>query len=125
MPWGLAAAAVGVAGTVYSSKKSSKAAEEAGEREGAASEEAIARQEAAYAEAQTALAPYARQEAAYSSQMAAQMGVAPIQGGAQDPWGYAPTGYQAGHCRGRTLIRYRSRLTKMSMSRRTILALSA
>jgi hypothetical protein len=96
MPWGVAAAAVGVAGSIYSSKKSSKAAEEAGEREGAASEAAIERQEEAYGEAKSALAPYARQEAAYSSQLAAQMGVAPIAGGAGDPWGYEPGGYAGG-----------------------------
>ncbi len=96
MPWGVAAAVIGVAGAVYSSKATGKVAKKAGEREGAASTEAIARQEAAYEEAKGALAPYARQEAAYSSQLAAQMGVAPVQGGADDPWGYQEGGYAGG-----------------------------
>ena len=96
MPWGVAAAAIGVAGAVYSGKKAGDVAKEAGEREGAASAEAIERQEAAFEEAKTALAPVARQEAAYGTQLAAQMGVAPIAGGADDPWGYAPGGYPGG-----------------------------
>lgn len=77
MPWGVAAAAIGAGGVIYSSQKTGDVVSEAGEREGAASAAAIARQEAAYEEAKLALSPYARQEQAASSQLMAQMGLAP------------------------------------------------
>ncbi len=77
MPWGVAAAAVGVGGAVYSSSKTSKAAKKAGERETEASAAALERQEEAFDEAKMALSPYAAQETAASGQMMAQLGLAP------------------------------------------------
>ena len=95
MPWGVAAAAIGVAGTVYASNKSSKAAESAAEGEGAASAEAIARSQEAFSQTEAELTPYARQEQAASTQLMAQMGLAPPSGGGGqgmgtggDSWGF-------------------------------------
>ena len=81
MPWGVAAAAVGVAGAVYGAKKTGEAAEEAAAGQQEASEAAIARSGEAFAMGEAELQPFARQEAAASSQMMSQLGIAPPAGG--------------------------------------------
>ena len=109
MPWGVAAAAIGVAGSVYASKKSGDAAKDAARGEGEASEAAIARSQEAFSQTEAELQPFARQEQAASSQLMAQMGLAPPSGGggAQmgtggDAWGFGakPTGGAAGGAAG-------------------------
>ncbi|MGI9252098.1 MAG: hypothetical protein ACR2PR_13080 [Pseudohongiellaceae bacterium] len=89
MPWGVAAAAISVGGSLYASSKNKKAAGKAADREQAAAERAIERQEEAYGNAQQLLNPYVRQESAASNQLMAQMGLGGGGGGGGGGgWGY-------------------------------------
>lgn len=125
MSWGaVVGAGVGLVGSIYSSKKSKKAADKAGEREAAASAEALERQEAAYEEAKMALSPYARQEAAASSQMMRQLGLAPAAGaggGGADPWGFADQPFEGGMTGGRNLEQF-DRVIEDMMAQQQVIA---
>jgi len=83
MPWAVAAAAVGVAGSAYSAKQGRDAAKDARRDNNQATQEAIERGQEAFSTTEQNLAPFMGQERASSNQLMAQMGMAPPQGG----WG--------------------------------------
>lgn len=83
MPWAVAAAAVGAAGSIYSANKSASAAEKAGERSEDAALRAIELGQEAFETSEEQLAPYMSQELAASNQLMAQMGLQAPRGG----WG--------------------------------------
>lgn len=95
-PWGAAAGAViGGALSWLGGKGAKDTADEAAQREQAASAQGLAAQQAAYQEAQAALQPYALQEQVASTQMMAQMGLAPPPGAGGGAAMGAPTGGDA------------------------------